>query len=139
MEHTQDTRLEIVEGVLGPAHSTGLGSPHLDGDRIDGEVAAPEVFGHRGAQAHLGQRARLWVALSAGGGQVQLAGAAAHERRPEALVALDAGPQLGRQRLGQRERVALHQHVDLPRRAVEQGVADIAADHMDVPAVAGQA
>ena len=84
------------------------------------------------AGPHVGQGARVGVALGAGAHEVEGALAGPHARGPEALVGGDLAPQARRGGVD----VALDDHVELAPRASEQQVAHGPADQ--VHAVAGR-
>ena len=121
VQHAQPPRREVLERVR---HRLQLPVREPHRDRVDGEVAAREVFRDRRAELDLRQRTRLLVALAPRGGEVD---DAVRGRRPEALVQQRLLPQPPRDLGG----VALHHQIEVPRVAAEQRVAHRAAHDPD--------
>ena len=121
--------VEVLERAAAPSQL-----PSSDErDRVDGEVAAPQVLLER-RRAHVGQRARARVGLRA---RARPGRRRSRRRRPrrgaEALVRRPPTAPSAAARRG--AGVALDDEVELARRAAEQRVAHGAADDPDVGAL----
>ncbi len=128
MEHAQRARREVLPRacVVGQ-----LAVREVQGDRVDGEVAAREVLRQRGAELDVGQRPGPLVALTAGSREVERGPRSLHRGRPEPLVRGHGAAQPFRRAARHGHRVALDHEVELVRRTAEQDVAHGAADHVD--------
>ena len=135
MQGAQTARGEIAEAVQRIEELAAARSRHAEGDRVDAEVAPPEVFldGHAGT--HLGQRARPCVALAAQCGEVDPLPAQLHARGGETRLLLHRGglaahvAQPGRRRGGEGGGVPAAREVQLGRRDTRGEVPDRTADH----------
>jgi hypothetical protein len=131
VEDAHGALLEVAataEGVDEPAEVFAL---QRDGHRVDREVAPEEVLAD-GRVLDGRQGGRLLVELGAGGDDVDpLAGAVEDDGGAEALVRVRAAAERLRERLAERDRVALDGDVDVEAALSEQDVAYRAADQVD--------
>ena len=121
VEHAQHAGLEVLERALDGGQRPVQAQRH----RVDRHVAAVEVVVER-AGPHVGQGARVGVALGAGAHEVEGAVADADARGAEALVGGDLAAQARRGGVD----VALDDDVELAPRAPEQQVAHGPADEV---------
>ncbi len=127
VQHPQEARVEVLVGVRRRAH---LALRQRDRDRVDGEVAAQEVFGKR-RRLHFGKRARVGIALAPGHRHVDARAIERRGRRSEAVV----HDLLAAERVEQRLDLPLDDDVELARRDAAQEVAHGSADQMHGPRV----